>query len=105
MKINAIPLHWTSNYVIALLVRRRVEGLILRGVKLAMIKSAMACVVVDGVAPLIRFGEPVAVVYDARVDERSYVDETVTLSVICSAYASWPTGLFFELWISAIGFG
>ena len=43
-----------------------------------MIKSAMACIVVDGVAPLIRFGEPVAVVYDARVDERSYVDETVT---------------------------
>ena len=37
----------------------------------------MACVV-DGFAPFICFGDAVAVVDDAGIDERSYVDETVT---------------------------
>ena len=84
MKVHAITLHWTSNNIIvALQIRRRVKRLILSGIKSAMIKSAMACVVmVDGDASsLIYFGKPVAVVYDARVDERSYVDETVNKSV------------------------
>ena len=44
-------------------------------------ESAMTRVVVDGVALLICFADAVAVVYDTGVDERSYVDETVTLSV------------------------
>ena len=83
-KLHPIPLHRASNNAVALLVRRRIEGLILRGGKLAM-QPAMACVVVDGDAPLICFGEAVAVVYDTGVDERSYMDETLTLSVICSA--------------------
>lgn len=70
MKISAIPLHRTSNIAIALLVRRRIERLILSSVKLSM-ESAMACVVVDGVAPFICFGKPVAVVYDASIKKRS----------------------------------
>ena len=37
----------------------------------------MACVV-DGDAPLICFGDAVAVVCDAGIDERSYVDKPVT---------------------------
>ena len=76
-KPHAIPLHGTSNNIVALLVRRRIQRLILRGVKLAM-ESALACVVVDGVAPLICFGEAVAVVDDTSINERSYVHETVT---------------------------
>ena len=42
----------------------------------------MARVVVDGDASFICFGEAVAVVYDTGVDERSYVDQTVNLSVM-----------------------
>ena len=67
-------------------------------------EPAMASMVVDGDAPLICFADAVVVVYDTGVDERSYVDETVNVSVI-HRLKFWHTALFDELWISAAGFG
>ena len=56
--------------------------MILGGVKLGV----ESCMMLDGVGvlPLICFGNAVAVVDDTTIDERSYMDKTVTLSAICS---------------------
>ena len=57
----------------------RVEGLILRGVELS---SSMACMMLDriGVVAFICFAEPVAVVDNTPIYQRSYMHEACDLN-------------------------
>ena len=56
--------------------------MILSGVKLA--RSMESAILVDGVAPFVRFADAVAVVHDTRINERSYVHETVAYNQLCA---------------------